>query len=91
MERQEECENEATLLARAVTALRTTVLALERYAADAARSAEKARELLTMLELECDDSGIIKADATAYLEPILSQNPNQPHSGVIPVRNKSPH
>ena len=64
-------------LMTAVAACRAAVISLERVADEANYASRRAREVLTELELECEDDSSLTAGGTAvYLEPPRSQNPS---------------
>jgi hypothetical protein len=56
-------------------ALRVTVIDLEHVAGEADHASQRARRILAVLELECEDEGVIAAETVVYLEPPQSQSP----------------
>ena len=65
----------------ALTVCRAAVVELESIAEDSKRSADRARELLIHLEMNCEDihPSINEGGTASYLDPLPPQNPN-PHS-----------
>jgi hypothetical protein len=74
-------EDRRSLLTVAVDGFRTAVIDLERIAQEANRASDRARHILTILELECEDGAEVTAtETTVYLEPLQSpgSNPGSP-------------